>query len=143
MRSIFGVPVWTTTHGGYTLALANNEVYYRDVLNGSPGAVWTGDDQWRWWDSVNRAPAGMTEPEADRFLRHTVLKLALTSPARFLRLPLALGRFWSLAPATAVYSPAVRWGPRSGRFRSGALLLGLFRRQLWQWPQVAAPLRLA
>ena len=39
---IFGVPVWTTTHGGYTLALANNEVYYRDVLNGSPGAVWTG-----------------------------------------------------------------------------------------------------
>ena len=34
---VFGEPVWTTTHGGYTLALANNPVYYRDVLNGPPG----------------------------------------------------------------------------------------------------------
>ena len=25
---VFGEPVWTTTHGGYTLALANNPVYY-------------------------------------------------------------------------------------------------------------------
>ena len=27
---VFGEPVWTTTHGGYTLALANNPVYYRE-----------------------------------------------------------------------------------------------------------------
>ena len=39
---VLGEPVWTTTHGGYTLALANNEVYYRDVLGGSPGQVWYG-----------------------------------------------------------------------------------------------------
>ena len=26
---VLGEPVWTTTHGGYTLALANNPVYYR------------------------------------------------------------------------------------------------------------------
>ena len=139
---IFGVPVWTTTHGGYTLALANNEVYYRDVLNGSPGAVWTGDDQWRWWDSVNRATAGMPEPEADRFLRNTVWKLALDQPGTFLRACLSrLARFWSLAPATAVYSPTVRWGTALWTVPLWiALVLGLFRRQLWQWPQVAAPL---
>ena len=46
---VFGEPVWTTTHGGYTLALANNPVYYREVLNGPPGRVWTGHDQWLWW----------------------------------------------------------------------------------------------
>src|SRR5205823_6088481 len=46
---VFGEPVGTTTHGGYTLALANNPVYYREVLNGPPGRVWTGYDQWLWW----------------------------------------------------------------------------------------------
>jgi 4-amino-4-deoxy-L-arabinose transferase-like glycosyltransferase len=139
---IFGVPVWTTTHGGYTLALANNEVYYRDVLNGPPGAVWTGDEQWRWWDSVNRATAAMTEPEADRFLRNTVWKLAFDQPGTFLRACLSrLARFWSLAPATAVYSPVVRWATALWTVPLWiALVLGLFRRQLWQWPQVAAPL---
>jgi 4-amino-4-deoxy-L-arabinose transferase-like glycosyltransferase len=139
---IFGVPVWTTTHGGYTLALANNEVYYRDVLNGPPGAVWTGDDQWRWWDSVNRATAGMPEPEADRFLRNTVWKLELEQPGTFLRACFSrLARFWSVAPATAVYSPVVRWATALWTVPLWiALVLGLFRRQLWQWPQVAAPL---
>ena len=82
---VFGEPVVTTTHGGYTLALANNESYYRDVLAGSPGRVWTGTDQWLWWDSVNRATAGMSEPQADRFLRGTVVRLAIDQPATFLR----------------------------------------------------------
>ena len=103
---IFGEPVWTTTHGGYTLALANNEVYYRDVLNGPPGGVWMGHDQWLWWDSVNRDTTGMSEPQADRFLRNRVVELAIAQPLTFLRAGLQrLGRFWSLAPAGAVYSP--------------------------------------
>ena len=29
---VLAEPIITTTHGGYTLALANNEVYYRDIL---------------------------------------------------------------------------------------------------------------
>ena len=45
-----GEPVWTTTHGGYTLALANNPVYYAEVLDGPPGAVWSGPNQRRWWE---------------------------------------------------------------------------------------------
>ena len=45
---IFGEPVWTTTHGGYTLALANNPTYYAEVLDGPPGAVWSGPNQRRW-----------------------------------------------------------------------------------------------
>ncbi len=118
---IFGEPVWTTTHGGYTLALANNEVYYRDVLNGPPGGVWTGHDQWIWWNSIDRDTTGMSEPQADRFLRNRVVDLAISRPVTFLCACLQrLRRFWSLAPAGAVYSPMVRWGRPSGRFRSGS-----------------------
>ena len=79
----FGEPIWTTTHGGYTLALANNPVYYREVLDGPPGRVWTGHDQWIWWDSVNRKTSGMSEAQADRFLRDEALRLARAEPAAF------------------------------------------------------------
>jgi hypothetical protein len=142
---IFGEPVWTTTHGGYTLALANNEVYYRDVLNGPPGGVWMGHDQWLWWDSVNRETSGMSEPQADRFLRNRVVKLAVAQPLTFLRAGLQrLGRFWSLTPAVAVYSPIVRWATAVWTLPLWiALGLGLARRSLWRWPQIAAPLLVA
>ena len=79
----FGEPIWTTTHGGYTLALANNPVYYREVLDGPPGRVWTGHDQWIWWDSVNRKTSGMSEAQADRFMRDEALRLARAEPAAF------------------------------------------------------------
>ena len=45
-----------------------------------PGRVWTGDDQWRWWDSVNRETAGMTEHQADRYLQESVWRLARRRP---------------------------------------------------------------
>jgi 4-amino-4-deoxy-L-arabinose transferase-like glycosyltransferase len=140
--AVFGIPIVTTTHGGYTLALANNEVYYRDVLNGPPGRVWTGHDQWLWWDSVNRETAGMSEPDADRFMRRRALKLAIDRPADFLHASVRrLERFWSVSPALAVYSPSVRLLAAVWTIPLWvALLMGLFRRGLWTWPQVAAPL---
>ena len=141
---VFGEPVWTTTHGGYTLALANNEVYYRDVLNGPAGRVWTGADQWLWWDSVNRAAAGMPEPQADRFLRNQALELAVREPVDFTRATLQrLARFWSIAPAMAVYKPFVRYATAAWTLPLWiALGLGLCRRSSWQWPQITAPLML-
>jgi hypothetical protein len=137
---VLGEAVWTTTHGGYTLALANNPTYYRDVLDSPGGAVWTGDDQWNWWDSVNRATAGMPEPEADRFLRDSVIRLAWQRPRTFARACVdRLGRFWSIAPASSVYSPRVR--ALSALWTAplwAALLLGLLRREAWKWPRIAA-----
>ena len=101
---VFGEPIWTTTHGGYTLALANNPVYYRDVLNGPPGRVWTGHDQWLWADSVTRETAGMSEPDADRYMRNQALQLAREQPGDFARATLArLGHFWAVAPVASVY----------------------------------------
>jgi 4-amino-4-deoxy-L-arabinose transferase-like glycosyltransferase len=141
--SVFGEPVWTTTHGGYTLALANNPVYYREVLDG-PASVWTGRDQWLWWDSVNRETAGMAEPDADRYMKAKVIRLACERPVDFLRASAArLGRFWSVAPAGAVY----RWPIRlaSALFTVPvwvALAAGLLRRQTWTWPSITAPLQI-
>jgi hypothetical protein len=139
---VLGEPVWTTTHGGYTLALANNPVYYRDVLNGPPGRVWSGDEQWRWFDRVNQATAGMTEPQADRYLKETVRRLAWEHPRDFGRAALArLGRFWSLAPAGSVYGGFVQWATVVWTLPLWiGLVLGLFRRSLWRWAQVTVPL---
>jgi hypothetical protein len=131
-----GEPVWTTTHGGYTLALANNEVYYRDVLEGPPGRVWTGRDQWLWWDSVNKRTAGMTEPEADRYLRDSVVELARNRPRLFLRAcGWRLATFWSVAPTAGVYGRATR--AVTGVWTIplwSALVLGAFHPRFRRWP---------
>jgi hypothetical protein len=139
---VLGEPVWTTTHGGYTLALANNPVYYDEVLNGPPGRVWSGDEQRSWFDLVNRATRGMSGPEADRYLRNQVWKLARDRPVDFGRAMLArLGHFWGVAPSAAVYSRLARWLTMAWTIPLwAALALGLVRPELWRWPRIAAPL---
>lgn len=139
---VFGEPVLTTTHGGYTLALANNPVYYREVVDGPPGAVWSGHDQWLWWDAVNRAGRGLSEPEADRRLKHEALRFIATRPRTFARASLQrLGRFWGVAPAGAVYPAPLRIATAVWTVPLWtALVMGLCHRRCWRWPTVAAPL---
>ena len=92
---VFGEPIATTTHGGYTLALANNPAYYADVLNGPGIVVWSGANQDAWFAGVGPATAGMTEPESDRTLRGIALRFTRDRPRDFLRASMArLGRFW-------------------------------------------------
>ncbi len=104
-----------------------------------------GHEQWLWWDSVNRDTAGMSETQADRFLRNRVIALAMAQPREFVRASLdRLGRFWSLAPAISVYSPVVRWATAAWTLPLWiAAGLGLSRRSLWRWPQITAPLTIA
>lgn len=137
---VMGEPVFTTTHGGYTLALANNPVYYDEVVNGPADAVWTGHNQWLWWDSVNRSNAGLGEPEADRRMRRAALRTIADRPADFLKASAArLGRFWGVAPSAAVY-------PRGYRLATAAwtiplwiaLVFGLFRPENRRWPRSSA-----
>jgi 4-amino-4-deoxy-L-arabinose transferase-like glycosyltransferase len=138
---VLGDSIWTTTHGGYTLALANNPVYYREVLDGPPGRVWTGEDQWRWWDSVNRETAGMTERQADHYLRAAVWRLARDHPRDFLRASLArLAHFWGVAPAASVYPAVARSVTMAWTVPLWiALLLGCVQPTFRSWPAVAAP----
>jgi hypothetical protein len=111
-------------------------------LHGDPGRVWSGRDQWLWWDSVNRETAGMSEPEADRTMRNKALKLAREQPADFGRATLArLGHFWGVAPVASVYPTAARWATLVWTIPLFlALGLGIFQPGLWTWPRVAAPL---
>jgi 4-amino-4-deoxy-L-arabinose transferase-like glycosyltransferase len=138
---VFGEPVWTTTHGGYTLALANNPVYYREVLHGPPGAVWTGASQEAWWSSLSRATWGLPEPRADRVLRALALRTIREQPGDFLRASAArLGRLWGIAPSARVYPWP--WRLATALWTAPlwvALGLGLVRRDLWRWPAAAAP----
>ena len=135
-----GEPVWTTTHGGYTLALANNPVYYAEVLDGPPGAVWSGPNQRRWWEGLNRATSGMTEPQADRFLIASGARMLVERPRDFARASLArLGRFWSIAPSGAVYPARLRLATALWTVPLwAALIIGLCTRDIWIWPRVSA-----
>jgi 4-amino-4-deoxy-L-arabinose transferase-like glycosyltransferase len=136
-----GAPVFTTTHGGYTLYLANNPVYYDEVVNGPPGAVWTGENQRLWWLAVDREMGGMPEPEADRRMRSKALRFIAAHPRDFVRASLArLGRFWGLAPSGAVYPGRLRALTAAWTLPLWlALALGLVRGRVWSWPRVAAP----
>ncbi len=139
---VFGEPICGTTHSGYTLALANNPTYYHEVLDGPPGTVWTGNQQWQWWDSVNRATAGMAEPQADRYLRDSVIRLARNRPAEFGRAVVhRLIHFWGLYPAGSVYSQGMRWACLTWTLPLWiALATGLVRLESWRWPRIVAPL---
>jgi hypothetical protein len=138
---VFGEPICGTTHSGYTLALANNPTYYHEVVDGPAGQVWTGLQQWRWWDSVNRATAGMTEPQADRYLRDSVFRLAHNRPAEFVRAMLhRMVHFWGLFPSGSVYSRPMRWASLLWTLPLWtALGLGLLRIETWRWARIVAP----
>lgn len=137
----FGEAVWTTTHGGYTLALANNPVYYDEVLHGPPGTVWSGANQNAWWQANNLANGGLSEPNADRALRADALRTIAARPGDFARASLArLGRFWALAPSSAVYPRGIRLAVAAWTLPFWlALGLGLVQGDLWRWPKVTAP----
>ena len=137
-----GEPVWSTTHGGHTFALANNPVYYADVVDGPPGAVWTGANQAAWFVSLGKETSGMTEPRADRLMRDLGWRTVREQPRSFLRASIArLGRFWGIAPSGAVYPTWLRVATALWTVPLwAALAIGLCRRTTWRVPRIAAPL---
>lgn len=139
--AVFGEMVWTTTHGGYTLALANNPVYYEEVLHGPPGAVWGGPRQDAWWSELKRRTAGLLEPKADRVLAEIAWTTIRRRPGDFLHASAArLSRFWGLAPSGRVYPAPLRLATALWTAPLWiALAFGLSRRENWRWPRSAAP----
>ncbi|RUL81745.1 dolichyl-phosphate-mannose-protein mannosyltransferase [Tautonia sociabilis] len=134
-----GAPVWTTTHGGYTLYLANNHAYYDDVLDGDL-PVWTGANQRRWFAEVTRLGEGKSEPESDRLFRERALRVMRSRPGDFARATLGrLGRFWAIAPSSAVYPGPLRLATAAWTAPLWVLLgAGLLRPWSRRWPAIAA-----
>jgi hypothetical protein len=120
---VFKRPILATTHGGYTLLLGNNPVFYREVVARPWGTVWddAAQDQTRaaWLAGVEadlRADLGRLrsdEPSRDRWMYRRALKNMSDESGLFLRSCwLRCGRFWNvvpLGPAQRTIPPAALW----------------------------------
>lgn len=142
----FGQPIVTTTHGGYTLLLGNNdEVYRAEVLDANP--AW---DSRGWQEALRRERqrSGLEardEVAVDRWLSHTARDWIRQHPREFCELCwLRVKRFWNLIPggADAGSLPTiVRWGIAvffAVELWAAAIGLWRLRREEWRawWPLV-------
>jgi hypothetical protein len=110
-----GRPILTTTHGGYTLLLANNPVFWREVVAGPPGAVWEGGSLSAWQQSLEQQMAADHVPAdeiaRDRWMHGQAVAQIRAKPAMFLHSAVyRLGRFWSVTPTAAGGSPLLSKG---------------------------------
>ena len=87
---VFGKPIATTTHGGYTLWLGNNESFYRHLARDTSGLPWEVSSTRTPLD--NRSP--MSELQADAVHKSAAWKTIRANPALFFRA--CLFRIWQL-----------------------------------------------
>jgi len=91
----FGRPIATTTHGGYTLLLANNPEFYEWLRSGDWGGVWRADRFNAAWD--RRRPAD--ELQSDRLAYREAWQTIGERPGTFAYACLVrVGRLWSPLP---------------------------------------------
>ena len=71
---VFRQPIVTTTHGGYTLLLGNNEAFYRDVVSQPFGTVWPADKLATWQQTVEDKLARQGVLRSDEIARDVAMK---------------------------------------------------------------------
>ena len=101
---VIGKATPATTHGGYTLLLANNPVFYREVVLQPWGTVWQGDSLNRWqreletelqWAKIRPDD----EVSRDRWMYLQAWFHMRDEPELFVRACVWRGvRFWDVAP---------------------------------------------
>ncbi|MCA9043940.1 MAG: hypothetical protein KDA69_06450 [Planctomycetaceae bacterium] len=95
-------PILMTTHGGYTLRLANNESFYREEVNQPWGTIWTGNafDEWTATWQQELADAGVQgEIETDRWQSRKAKEFISQHPRPFLKACVHRVRmFWNIKP---------------------------------------------
>lgn len=145
-QMVLGKPIATTTHGGYTLWLANNPVFFQEVVDGHDVA-WQGESLARWQaaTALEMQAAGINgEVAQDRWQAQQARQWIAGNPVGFLR---AMGyrarSFWALSPShSGANSPILVSGVRlyfGGLWILAALAAGrlvLVR----AWNQLALPL---
>ncbi len=89
---IFGRPILTTTHGGYTLLLGNNPSFYEHLRSALRGSVWSAEELKRGSnerdinDDAGAADRTRLELEDDRRNYSLAFQNIRAQPAMFLRL---------------------------------------------------------
>lgn len=113
----FGHPIWATTHGGYTLLLANNDSFYRYLSQGRFGQAWDaaeflnaynhryeGDPRtatfWqRDWDDQPTYEGAVSEFDDDRLCHESAVATIKRQPKLFVWSSLVrVARLWSPFP---------------------------------------------
>jgi hypothetical protein len=130
-----------TTHGGYTLALANNSQFFGDVIRGPDAFPWEGAALDRWQrqmiqEQLEDGIARADEPAEDAWYYRRARQDIAADPEAFQQACLLrLRRFWSLTTADPGTPSVLRAGVASwyALLWSG-LLIGLWNgaRSLWR-----------
>ncbi len=159
---VFGHPIATTTHGGYTLWLANNPVYYTEVVEG-PDIAWSGDSL-SGWQTITQQEMDrhqiQGEVAQDRWQSDKARDFIRQNPGRFAQACMYRAtRFWSIwtgrpgdtgLPAAALWAIAIGYAVLwfAGIFATsqavlhrqwqlllatGSLILGFFLVHLVYW----------
>lgn len=109
-QNMLGHAVVTTTHGGYTLYLANNPVLYAH-LRSSGSREWDEEAFHTRWRDERSAIDGSGEIASDRLANRLAMETIRSEPWVFLRgCAVRLGWFWAMWPSGRQAGPTVRWG---------------------------------
>lgn len=107
--NVFNKPIATTTHGGYTLLLANNEVLF-DHFETSTSRNWDEERFHQFWRNEKAVHAEATEIDLDHVANELALETIRRRPAVFAKACLIrLGWFWALWPADRQAGPTQQW----------------------------------
>ncbi|MEX1229684.1 MAG: glycosyltransferase family 39 protein [Planctomycetaceae bacterium] len=116
-QMVFGTPILTTTHGGYTLLLGNNPTFYEEVVDRPWGTVWGGGSLSAWQRSLEmqmRQGNVDGEIERDRWMNRRAKEFIREHPATFLKACVKrFFWFWNPVPLETNESPfsqVARWG---------------------------------
>lgn len=138
-----------TTHGGYTLLLGHNPVYYEEVVRKPWGTAW-GQSLLDWQSSLETKLARENPPldlrpgrpvdefARDRWMRRKAIETIRDDPAMAVRSGVTLlGRFWNVLPLGGDSLPSGgRWGIAVFYIVSLlAAVIGLLRVNRAEWPQ--------
>lgn len=104
-----------TTHGGYTLLLGNNEVFYREVVLAEEPTVWSGPSLDRWQqelraEMLQEGVDPLDETAMDEWAYARAFEVIRSQPGTFVQACLLRWqRFWSVAPTKPAEGTAARW----------------------------------
>ena len=112
---VFGAPILTTTHGGYTLLLGNNEVFDHQVIRQPWGTVWQGERFDHWQSNLESEidrdlGRSATELERDRWHSQRAKQFIMSHPRQFVHAAVyRIESLWNTVPLAETADGANSW----------------------------------
>ena len=112
---VFGVPILTTTHGGYTLLLGNNPVFYQEVVERPWGTVWQNDSLLSWQTELEAKIQSDIGPQAseiqrDQWYSKQAKQFIIATPRLFAAAVVHRVRsLWNIVPQGDMTTQASGW----------------------------------